>query len=272
MTGTARMTSGRGARRRSIGGLAVAAAAGLLVAPAAGAGTAPACDADDRGQRPALVLRGLPAHIAPGRDIPFRVERAARGATGAVYRGGASVAVERPHETNLLTEYFLDARDDRMLPGGMPYWIRMRRGEAPATVVLAYHQDTPAGRCRVRLARAVRSVAPHAVRARLTSRRRAGRLEGRLTVGAAGGCWRARAGTTIVRVSGGGDSRTIRLTDLCERWSPRDVRLPGLRIGAVGAGASRALALRAEGRRGGRYRVAVSFRGRAVLRRSVVVG
>jgi hypothetical protein len=268
MTGTAATTRGRWRRRSRIIGLAGSAAASLLLAPsAADAQAMAACDPADPAQRPALVIRGLPARIAPDRDIPFLIARAARGTTPAVYRGGASVATERPREEELLTEYFFDGRDDRLLARGTRYWVRMRGGEAPATVTLAYPQDTPAGRCRVRLTRRVLSVAPRAPRVRLERRHRAG-VAARLGVGVAGGCWRGRAGATTVRVSGGGRTRTIRLADLCERWSRRTTRLPGLAVTAVDAGAERGLTFRTTGP-GGRYRVSVSFRGRVVLRGTV---
>jgi hypothetical protein len=138
-------------------------------------------------------------------------------------------------------------------------------------VTLSYTQDTSGGRCRVSLRRRVLTVAPRPVHVRLESRRRAGGMQVRLAVGAAGGCWRGRAGTTIVRVSRGTRSRTIRLADLCERWSRRVTLLPGLRITAGAGGRSRVLSLRATGPRAS-YRVAVSFRGRVLLRRTVSVG
>jgi hypothetical protein len=267
MTGTAR--TARGAGRASIG--AGTAVMGVLLAAPAGAGAQalPACDAADRAQRPALVIRGLPARIAPDREIPFRIARATRGTTRAVYAGGASVATERPQEEELLTEYFLDRADDRLLGRGMPYWLRMRAGEAPATVTLEYSQDTRSGRCRVTLSRRVRAVEPRAPRVRLEFVRGAGAVEARLAVGVAGGCHRGRAGTTTVRVSRAGRGRTIRLWDLCERWTPRAVRLPGLIVSA-GGGPRRALHLRPVGG-GGPYRVRVAFHGRVVLRRTVPV-
>jgi hypothetical protein len=134
MIGRVRLTM----RRRGAATLIGAAGVAALAPGGAGAADVAPCDAGDRGERPALVVRALPSRIAPDRDIPFLVVRAPRGNTQAVYRGRASVATERPQEENFLTEYFLQPADDRELGRGGVYWIRMRAGEAPATVRLTY--------------------------------------------------------------------------------------------------------------------------------------
>jgi hypothetical protein len=258
-------------RRVGAAGLGIGMA--VLAAGTTGAQAAvPACDPREPAHRPALVLRELASRIAPDRDIPFLVARAPRGATTAVYRGGASIATERPHEDNFLFEYHLQPEDHRDLGPGTVNWVRMRRDEAPATVRLSYVQQTATGRCRVTISRTVTTVAPRPAQVRVRRATSGGRRELRLSVGAEGGCARGPAGRTTVRISGRGRSRTFRLADLCEQWDHRRVRLPGLEVIAHDRriGPWPQLRLRATGPASS-YRVRVRFRGRLLMDRTVRV-